>query len=819
MPAKSTTESSRRQFSPYYKLFYDLKKSNTINPTNWSLRLRFLTVPALLLALGCLTLAWIFHRYQDMVVIESVDSRLSVFQHWIQDKITNEFDVLLSEASPLSVMPEVIQSMRERDKERLVRYILPYTERLRATTGRESLYFHFHLPPAVSFLRTWDVDATGADLTDIRPIVVKANKYHAPFRGIEVGPGGAAMRAIVPLADGAGEHLGTVEAATSLENLLGATAMPPQFGAMLLLDSRFASVLGKNRIRAVHGKWIAGRSFSLPQENQIFEALDKGMLPERLGNAFYRFLPLEDFEGRNIGGILLGYDSAPLFKSTVSESLVFGLIFLLGAMVLWFHIYWNVARVKQFLTLLGRVLGDTVSGDFSGRFDTAPVHCLDILNCTKTDCPVYHDPMRICYLETGSVALSATGRNTCIFLSRYQHCRLCPVYAQRRGDELVEMRHTVNTLVRLWGGFMSQVGQVASGVLQTSESLDGPPSLGHVSLSLGYMAGLTAFGHDIQGVYNRWEVYNILSDACQRSFGLGEFAILELDADGLAANVAVNRFASQDKLCSQMFASPELCRAKRLGKPVFSAPNPALCPFFHVDPTTQVRCCLPMVMGGTVGGVMTFMVGADTFPQKRFAFSIIQKYLTECAPVLTSLNLLELTREQSLRDPLTGLHNRRFLDGYMHQYEEIARRTEKRIGFLMVDVDYFKQVNDKYGHLSGDAVLKELAGLLRQSVRAADLVVRFGGEEFLLLLHEVRPDFIEIVAEKIRQSVEAHSFPLPDGVTIHKTVSVGFAEYPTDAASFYKAIKFADVALYKAKEGGRNKVLRFEQTMWHDQEY
>lgn len=819
MPTKSTTTPSNGRLSSNSSLLSALKKSSVFNPTNWSLRLRFLTVPAVLLGIGCLILAFIFQRYQDMVVVESVDSRLSVFQHWIQEKITNEFDVLLSEVSPLAAMPEVIESMRQHDKDHLVRYILPYTERLRATTGRESLYFHFHLPPAVSFLRTWDVDAAEADLTDIRPIVVKANKYRSPFRGIEVGPGGAAMRAIIPLNDGAGEHIGTVEAATSLENLLGTTALPPYFGAMLLLDKRFESVLGQNRIRGVHGKWIVGRGFSLPLENRVLEALDNAGVPERLGNAFYRFLPLEDFEGRTIGGILLGYDSMALFKSTVNESLVFGLIFLLGAMVLWFHIYWNVARVKLFLTHLGRVLGDTVSGDFTGRLDTTPVHCLDILHCTKTDCPVYHDPMRICYLETGSEALSGAGRNTCIFLSRYKHCRLCPVYARRRGDELVEMRHTVNTLVRLWGGFTGRVNQVVSGVLQTSEASQGPSSLGQVSASLEYMAGLTAFSHDIQGVYNRWEVYNILGDACQRSLGLGHFAILEFAADGLAANVAANCFAATDALCSEMFASPELCRAKRLGKPVFSEPTPTLCPFFHIDPTTHVRCCLPMVMGGAVGGVMTFVVESAAFASKRLALSIVQKYLTECAPVLTSLNLLEITREQSLRDPLTGLHNRRFLDSYMHQYEEISRRTEKRVGFLMVDVDYFKQVNDKYGHLAGDAVLKELSGLLRQTVRAADLAVRFGGEEFLILLHEVRPDFTSVVAEKIRQTVEAHAFPLPDGSTIHKTVSVGFAEYPTDAASFYKAIKFSDVALYKAKESGRNKVLCFEPDMWQDQEY
>ena len=170
-------------------------------------------------------------------------------------------------------------------------------------------------------------------------------------------------------------------------------------------------------------------------------------------------------------------------------------------------------------------------------------------------------------------------------------------------------------------------------------------------------------------------------------------------------------------------------------------------------------------------------------------------------------------------DALTGVNNRRFLDEYIKKYEAVAIRDQKMVGFLMADVDFFKQLNDQYGHLAGDLVLKDLAGLISRSVRKADLVVRFGGEEFLVLLHEVQPGYALNVAEKIRHAVEAHTFVLPDNRTVNKTISLGVAEFPADADMFYKAIKYADVALYRAKEAGRNKVVKFEKEMWEDAAY
>lgn len=136
----------------------------------------------------------------------------------------------------------------------------------------------------------------------------------------------------------------------------------------------------------------------------------------------------------------------------------------------------------------------------------------------------------------------------------------------------------------------------------------------------------------------------------------------------------------------------------------------------------------------------------------------------------------------------------------------------------MGDLDFFKQVNDIHGHNAGDVVLKETAQILKKSVRAADLVIRFGGEEFLIVLVDAAKGESLTVAEKIRREVEENSFRVKEG-TIKKTISLGISEFPLDAESFWQCIKFADVALYEAKNNGRNKSLRFTAEMWKDEQF
>lgn len=165
--------------------------------------------------------------------------------------------------------------------------------------------------------------------------------------------------------------------------------------------------------------------------------------------------------------------------------------------------------------------------------------------------------------------------------------------------------------------------------------------------------------------------------------------------------------------------------------------------------------------------------------------------------------------EASLTDPLTGLRNRRYLEQTIAADLQMALRTDDLI-VLLVDLDHFKSVNDTHGHAAGDAVLAQLAGLLRTSVRSSDVVVRWGGEEFLIVVRFVDRSHAPAIAEKIRSAVESQDFVLPDGSLLRRTCSIGVAAWPVSRveqreASFERVVDLADEALYEAKRRGRNR--------------
>jgi diguanylate cyclase (GGDEF)-like protein/PAS domain S-box-containing protein len=159
----------------------------------------------------------------------------------------------------------------------------------------------------------------------------------------------------------------------------------------------------------------------------------------------------------------------------------------------------------------------------------------------------------------------------------------------------------------------------------------------------------------------------------------------------------------------------------------------------------------------------------------------------------------------ALHDPLTGLANRR---KFAERFEyDMARATRARtpLSLLMVDIDHFKEINDQRGHLAGDACLKALAVLLAESVRAVDLVARFGGEEFVVLLPEMSAEQSLVAAERIRSLVEAHSAEISEGAPVAVTVSIGAATSTGVALSLEKLLERADEAVYRAKRAGRNR--------------
>jgi diguanylate cyclase (GGDEF)-like protein len=158
------------------------------------------------------------------------------------------------------------------------------------------------------------------------------------------------------------------------------------------------------------------------------------------------------------------------------------------------------------------------------------------------------------------------------------------------------------------------------------------------------------------------------------------------------------------------------------------------------------------------------------------------------------------TQELVYTDDLTGLYNYRFLNLSLDREISRAQRYNQRFSLAFLDLDQFKRVNDTHGHLVGSAVLREVAAILRRSVRDTDLLFRYGGDEFTVLLVGTDSSGARVVAERIRQGIEAHAFSAGQGKTCRVTATVGFATYPTHTTNRQQLIDLADQAMYRGKQ-------------------
>ena len=265
----------------------------------------------------------------------------------------------------------------------------------------------------------------------------------------------------------------------------------------------------------------------------------------------------------------------------------------------------------------------------------------------------------------------------------------------------------------------------------------------------------------------------------------------------------------------QILIRNETCRARRTGHLVDGVATPDICYAFKQpsEGPPKKYLCFPLLQSGAVGGVMQLVLDDANAARAEEILPQVEIYLRETAPVLEAKRLMETLKEANLRDPMTGLHNRRFLEESVENLISQCQRHKQHMSILMADLDYFKMVNDTHGHDAGDAVLKALAKVLVRTVRGGDYVIRYGGEEFLILLQETDAGKAMEVAEKIRMAVEEMKVSV-GAIVLQKTISIGVADFPSDSDTFWQALKFADVALYHAKESGRNRVVRFVPALW-----
>lgn len=248
------------------------------------------------------------------------------------------------------------------------------------------------------------------------------------------------------------------------------------------------------------------------------------------------------------------------------------------------------------------------------------------------------------------------------------------------------------------------------------------------------------------------------------------------------------------------------CKAVRMGRPfrVNNVSVEPLCPGKFVLPEEGSYYCGPLIAGGIIiGAVRLHGVKGFWTPERE---SLLESYLSSTASVLSNLQLLQTMREQANIDPLTGLYNRRFCKDYAGKLMAMARRKDTPLGFLILDLDHFKNINDVYGHEVGDRILKQFAKTITQSMRETNLTARLGGEEFVVILPDTGAKACQVVAERIRNAVAHMNMPQVNEKPLPNiTVSLGIAVYPEHGATLEEMLQASDRALYESKRTGRNR--------------
>jgi diguanylate cyclase (GGDEF)-like protein/PAS domain S-box-containing protein len=252
---------------------------------------------------------------------------------------------------------------------------------------------------------------------------------------------------------------------------------------------------------------------------------------------------------------------------------------------------------------------------------------------------------------------------------------------------------------------------------------------------------------------------------------------------------------------------PDDCWALRRNKPhgMASDESDLLCKHTEAE-NGGSYLCLPMVAHGEIMGLLHIRYGDETEGARNILAQSALAAAEQLSLILANLRLRETLKNQSIRDPQTGLFNRRYMEDSLVRELSRAERTGKTVVVAMVDIDHFKILNDTYGHTAADAVLREWSEILKAKFRGSDIVCRYGGEEFVIILPDISAEDARQRLEQLRSDL-ARMVVREDGHLIQGvTVSIGVAYYAVHGRNSQSLLQAADHAMYRAKEMGRDRI-------------
>jgi diguanylate cyclase (GGDEF)-like protein len=325
---------------------------------------------------------------------------------------------------------------------------------------------------------------------------------------------------------------------------------------------------------------------------------------------------------------------------------------------------------------------------------------------------------------------------------------------------------------------------------------------------------ISELGSVLHACASREEVFRLIPERLRRLFpgASGSVSLISASGNRVQSEAAWGMLFPAD----QIFA-PEECWALRRG-----------CTHAESGGGSSTRCthlrgqgasvCIPLIANGEAIGALAIQnddalhhplsdldtdVDSDSFAHRRQLAATVAEHI---ALAVANVNLQEALRLQAIRDPLTGLYNRRYMQEFLERELHSARRKRRPLSVMMLDLDHFKRYNDNFGHSAGDQALAAVGEMLLRMLRAEDIACRYGGEEFTLILPECPLSEATVRAEEIRKRLKENHLR-PEGSEAHLSCSIGLAAFDETTDRVDLLLQFADDALYQAKRAGRDRVV------------